>query len=121
MHPAAEVIVLEEFVSWYRELDDSDANAVNRYVDLLSAKGVALGHPYSSAIRNSNHALRELRVQSGGRPLRILYAFDPGRNAVLILGGDKTGNDRFYMELIPRADRLYAAYLANTGQSTGVK
>jgi hypothetical protein len=55
--------------------------------------------------------MRELRVQSGGRPLRIFYAFDPRRTAILLIGGDKTGNDRFYEEYIPIADRLYAEYL----------
>jgi len=50
-------------------------------------------------------------VQSGGRPLRIFYAFDPRRTAILLLGGDKTGDDRVYDTYIPRADRLYATYV----------
>jgi hypothetical protein len=52
-----------------------------------------------------------LRVQSGGHPLRIFYAFDPRRTAIVLIGGDKTGNDRFYEEYIPIADRLYDEYL----------
>ena len=56
--------------------------------------------------------MRELRVQSGGHPLRIFYAFDPRRTAILLIGGDKTGDDRFYDAYIPIADRLYEAYLA---------
>jgi hypothetical protein len=63
---------------------------------------VSLGFPYSSAIEGSRHALRELRIQHGGRPYRVLYAFDPERQAVLLLGGDKTGHDRFYEEHVPR-------------------
>jgi hypothetical protein len=55
--------------------------------------------------------MRELRVQSGGRPLRVFYAFDPRRTAILLIGGDKTGNDRFYEVYIPVADRLYDTYL----------
>jgi hypothetical protein len=55
--------------------------------------------------------LRELRVQSGGRPLRVFYAFDPRRSAILLIGGDKTGDDRFYERLIPIADELYDAYI----------
>ena len=51
--------------------------------------------------------MRELRVQSGGRPLRIFYAFDPRRTAIWLVGGDKTGDDRFYETFIPVADRLY--------------
>lgn len=65
-------------------------------------------------IKGSRHALRELRIQSGGRPLRVLYAFDPARQAVLLIGGDKTGDDRFYEKLIPRADAIFDSYLAET-------
>jgi hypothetical protein len=56
--------------------------------------------------------MRELRVQSGGRPLRIFYAFDPRRSAILLIGGDKTGDDRFYERMIPIADQLCDAYIA---------
>jgi hypothetical protein len=55
--------------------------------------------------------MRELRVQSGGRPLRVFYAFDPVRNAVLLIGGDKTGDDRFYETFVPIADALYDEHL----------
>ena len=55
--------------------------------------------------------MRELRVQSQGNPIRVLYAFDPRRAAILLIGGDKTGDDRFYREMIPLADRLYDIYL----------
>ena len=55
--------------------------------------------------------MRELRVQSGGRPVRVLYAFDPARAALLLLGGDKTGNERWYAENVPRAERIFAEHL----------
>lgn len=55
--------------------------------------------------------MRELRVQSGGDPLRGFYAFDPRRTAILLIGGDKTGDDRFYEKMVPIADRLYDEYL----------
>ena len=55
--------------------------------------------------------MRELRIQSGGRPLRVFYAFDPRRTAILLIGGDKTGDDRFYAEYVPRADNLYDEYI----------
>ena len=54
----------------------------------------------------------ELRVQSGGRPIRVFYAFDPRRTAILLLGGDKTGDKRFYDRMIPIADSLYDVYLS---------
>ena len=55
--------------------------------------------------------MKELRTQSWGRPLRTLYAFDPRRCAILLIGGDKTGDDRFYEKMIPLADRLYDEHL----------
>jgi hypothetical protein len=56
--------------------------------------------------------MRELRVQHAGRPYRILYAFDPRRTAMLPIGGDKTGNDRWYDAYVPLSDRLYDEHLA---------
>jgi hypothetical protein len=68
--------------------------------------------PYSSRIETSRHRhIRELRIQHQGRPYRVLYAFDPRRAAILLLGGDKTRNDRWYDENVPRADALYDEYL----------
>jgi hypothetical protein len=55
--------------------------------------------------------MRELRVQRKGHPLRVLYAFDPRRCAILLIGGDKTGDDRFYERIIPLAERLYDQHL----------
>ena len=46
-----------------------------------------------------------------GRPFRTLYAFDPRRNAILLIGGDKSGNDRWYEVDVPLADRLYEDHL----------
>jgi hypothetical protein len=76
------------------------------------AKGPQLPFPYSSGIAGSKHDhMRELRVQSGGRPVRIFYAFDPRRSAILLIGGDKTSDKRFYETMIPIADRLYDTYI----------
>jgi hypothetical protein len=55
--------------------------------------------------------MRELRVQHRGAPYRILYAFDPRRCAILLIGGNKVGNDRWYEEFVPIADRLYSEHL----------
>ena len=60
----------------------------------------------------SKHShMRELRVQHHGRPYRVLYAFDPRRTGVLLIGGDKTGNDRWYEEFVPLADRIYDRHI----------
>ena len=106
-----EVVALTEFTAWYESLTDSDTEAVNRLVDLLEQHGVALGYPHSSDIKGSSIALRELRGRSGGGVIRVLYVFDPARQAVLILGGDKQGDDRFYKRLVPRAEKLFKQYL----------
>jgi hypothetical protein len=55
--------------------------------------------------------MRELRVQSGGDPLRIFYAFDPRRTAILLVAGNKAGDRRFYQRMVPIADRIYDIYL----------
>ena len=55
--------------------------------------------------------MRELRTQHQGRPFRTLYAFDPRRAAILLIAGDKTGDDRWYDTYIPIADRLYDEHL----------
>jgi hypothetical protein len=83
-------------------------------VDYLAATGVTLGFPRSSEIKGASFALRELRIQSQGCPIRVFYAFDPVRQAVLIIGGDKTGDDRFYERMIPLAERIWKEYLDET-------
>lgn len=107
-----EIDFSSEFEGWFLALNDRDTEAVARVVDLLEARGVALGYPHTSAIVGSAIAMRELRVQSGGRPLRVLYAFDPKRKAYLLLGGEKGGDDRFYQRMIPIAESIYKRHLA---------
>jgi hypothetical protein len=103
----------DEFGHWYDTLAIAAQDGVDRVVGLLEEQGPELSFPYSSGVEGSRHDhMRELRVQSRGRPLRILYAFDPRRTAILLIGGDKTGDGRFYKRLIPLADRLYDEYLA---------
>ena len=108
-----EVEYTDQFEQWWDGLTPEEQRSVGLGVDLLEEKGPALEFPHSSGIRSSRHSnMRELRAQSGGRPLRVFYAFDPRRTAILLLGGDKTGNDRFYLSFVRRADELYDAYLA---------
>ena len=104
-----EVLVTDEFKEWYQLLSDPDAEAVARVVDLLEAKGISLGFPYSSDIKGSKQ-LRELRVQSQGKPMRVFYAFDPKRNAVLLIGAVKR-DKRFYQRYTPVAEKMWKEYL----------
>lgn len=98
--------------SGFSRLSDDEQVEVGRVVELLVEHGPALPFPYSSGIAGSRHRqMRELRIQHRGRPYRVLYAFDPRRTAILLLGGDQTGNPRWYEENVPKADDRYDDYL----------
>ena len=110
------VNLTDEFVAWYDNLSEAEQDRVAFTVGLLEERGVTLPHPYASSIKGATFALRELRTQAEGDPLRTFYAFDPSRQAVLLIGGDKTGDDRFYDRMIPIAERIWNEYLEETGQ-----
>ena len=102
----------DQFGEWWEGLTERQQDVVIVRVELLIEYGPNLPYPYSSDIRSSRHGgMRELRAQSAGNPLRILYAFDPRRASILLLGGDKTGHARFYEEYVPLADKLYDEHL----------
>ena len=109
-----EVIATDEFAGWYGGLDDGEVAAIDVVVERLQRDGLTLGEPHSSAIHGSRHALRELRPKQGRSPLRVFYVFDPQREAVLLIGGDKSGESsaRFYGRMVPQADAIFDEYLA---------
>src|SRR5271169_486601 len=75
---------------------------------VLSEKGPGLRRPHVGPIVTSRHAnMKELIIQHAGKPYRVLFAFDPRRTAILLIGGNKAGNDHWYEEFVPIADRLY--------------
>jgi hypothetical protein len=108
---AWEVEYTNEFGAWFESLTDAEQARVSASVNRLSEYGPTLGRPYVDTIRGSRHAnMKELRPRGGN--IRILFAFDPRRTAILLLGGDKTGRwQAWYNEAIPIADRLYDEYL----------
>ncbi len=111
------VEVTDECKAWLEDLSEADFDSVDFSVDLLTEHGPQLDHPHSSKINGARHAhMRELRAQSGNRPLRIFSAFDLRRSAILLIGGDKTGDKRFYDRMIPVADDLYDLYLEELRQ-----
>ena len=102
----------DEFGVWWDGLSGEEQESVDASVQLLEARGPNLRFPHSSGVKGSKHShMRELRTQHDGRPFRTLYAFDPRRHAILLLGGDKTGDKRWYEVNVPIADRLYDAHL----------
>jgi hypothetical protein len=107
-----EVIHTDEFGQWWNALSEEEQGGVARVVELLRGAGVLLKFPHSSALGGTKEALRELRPRRGASPLRVLYAFDPKRDAVLLIGGDKGSDARFYERIIARAERIWEEYLA---------
>lgn len=111
-----EVEYTDEFGNWWEMLDKGAQRKIAVAVTILEKCGPNLGFPYSSGVIGSRHPhMRELHVQVKGRPFRILYAFDPRRCAILLIGGDKTGLNNWYEIFIPIADELYDLHLMEIG------
>jgi hypothetical protein len=107
-----EVEFTDEFEKWWKTLNEGEQDAVAFSVGLLQSEGPSLKFPHSTGVEQSRHSsMRELRSQCKGRSLRTFYAFDPKRTAILLIGGDKTGDDRFYDVMTPIADKIYDNYL----------
>jgi hypothetical protein len=113
------VKVTDEYATWFTALikeDLASATQVAQAVAALREEGPALGRPLVDRLKGSAiHHLKELRPGSRGRSeIRIIFAFDPDRAALLLLGGDKAGNwQRWYRDNIPIAERLYLEYTAH--------
>ena len=114
-----DILYTDEFAAWWDGLDEREQTSINAGILLLEEQGPLLQRPHADVIHGSAYRnMKELRCQHQGRPYRVLFAFDPRRNAVLLLGGDKTGNNRWYEENVPKADAIYKEYLEETGQTT---
>jgi hypothetical protein len=109
---AWEVEFSDEFGEWWDSLTAAEQKSVDFTVSLLQECGPTLKMPHSSGVETSRHPrMRELRIQHEGRPYRVLYAFDLRRTAMLLIGGDKTANNRWYEEYVPIADAIYDRHL----------
>jgi hypothetical protein len=107
-----EVEFSDEFENWWNGLRAEEQEDIDAVVGVLERKGPGLRRPYVGPIGQSRHAnMKELIVQHAGRPYRVLFVFDPRRCAILLIGGDKPGNPRWYDEFVPVADRLYDKHL----------
>ena len=112
------VVLLEEVAAWYEELcadDEKTAALVAAAIDLLEQDGPSLARPLADRIEGSKlHNLKELRPGStGGSEVRILFAFDPKRQAILLVAGDKSGQwADWYTENIPTAEERFGRWLA---------
>lgn len=103
----------DRFDQWFDGLDDVDRSNVLAALLILEDRGPLLARPHADTVHGSRHAnMKELRIQSKGLPLRAFFAFDPSRQAIMLCGGGKAGNEkRFYRIMVPIADREYSMYL----------
>jgi hypothetical protein len=102
----------DEFEEWWFSLSERDQNRIRASIAVLEQLGPGLGRPLVDTIHRSHHAnMKELRPP--GSNIRILFAFDPRRIAILLIGGDKTNQwEVWYRAMIPVADQLYDDHLA---------
>jgi hypothetical protein len=107
-----EVEYTDEFVDWWTSLSEDEQVEIAAKVELLEKHGPTLPRPHADVITSSRHAnMKELRGKVGGRHLRVLYAFDPRRAALLLIGGNKTGTANWYEKFVPIADDLFDQHL----------
>ncbi|MEJ2871521.1 type II toxin-antitoxin system RelE/ParE family toxin [Actinomycetospora sp. OC33-EN08] len=104
-----QVYVVDEVRSWIDTLDDVSQRRVVQAIDMLVDHGPGLGRPLVDTIHGSSIAnLKELRPGTS----RILFAFDPWRDSILLVAGDKSGRwNQWYREAIPLAEQRYESYL----------
>jgi len=107
-----EVEFTDQFKAWWETLGVEDQRALTAAVQLLERDGPALGRPLADTIKTSRHPnMKELRPPATA--LRVLFAFDPRRTAILLIGGSKARRwQEWYVEYVPLADRLYDEHLA---------
>jgi hypothetical protein len=100
----------DEFEEWWATLTDLEQNEVLSSIEVLEETGPCTGRPFVDSVKGSSHSnMKELRAT---RTIRIFFAFDRRRVAMLLTGGDKAGKiKRFYRQMVPKADRIYDAHL----------
>lgn len=114
---AWEISLHHEVEAWYLGVCQSDpetADLIERVIDQLASEGPTPGRPLVDTVKGSDyHNMKELRPpSSGATEIRMLFAFDPRREAILLVAGDKAGNwDGWYRRAIPLADRRFTEHL----------
>jgi len=111
----------DEFLSWLvsGQVDAAADEDIRAALIVLREMGPKLGRPLVDTLKGSRLPnLKELRVQSKGRPFRIFFAFDPARSAILLIGGNKQGDKRFYQRMIPVAEKIYRRHLQDLPHGT---
>jgi hypothetical protein len=110
------VATTDTFDSWFTELDGPEQSEIIAVVELLKLRGPRLSRPHADTLKGSKHAnMKELRADTKHQVIRVAFAFDPERTAMLLVAGNKQGinQKQFYKQLIAKADTLYDAHLAS--------
>lgn len=106
------IVYRPHYSAWFGKCGEAMQNEILAHLEVLKTVGPNLGRPRVDHIKGSAHQnMKELRIQFKGDPVRILFAFDPDRRAVLLLGGTKTGDDRWYRKHVPLADQEFRLHL----------
>ena len=114
-----EVEFTDEFEDWWHSLSEGEQAEIDAKVDLLQEHGPLLPRPHADVIASSRHSnMKELRGKVDTRHLRVLYAFDPRRTALLLIGGDKTGDPKWYEKFVPVADDLFDQHLKQLAEKS---
>jgi hypothetical protein len=102
----------DQFEAWWNSLSEDEQVEINAKVELLQEHGPTLPRPHADVIVSSRHPnMKELRGKIEQRQLRVLYAFDPIRTALLLVGGNKTDDPKWYDKFVPIADDLFDQHL----------
>lgn len=117
-----QVLLDEEFSQWLRGQDIDLRKEIAAHSELLKQYGPMLGRPRVDTVKGSRFPnMKELRIQWKGQPWRMLFAFDPKRRSVLLLGGNKQGDKRWYEKNVPVADARYEKHLRRMEKDNGNK
>ena len=107
-----EIIISKEFEDWFRNIDSQAKKDIFASIETLREFGSSLGRPHVDTLNGSKlKNLKELRVRSSGKPYRILFIFDPKRRALLLVGGNKAEDKKFYEKMIKKAEIIYEQFL----------
>ncbi len=107
----------DDFAAWLAGVEAELRNEIVAHANLLREHGPQLGRPYVDTLEASAFTnMKELRVQFRGDPWRILFAFDPRRVAILLVGGNKRGDKRWYKKHLPIADERFRRHLKRLEQ-----
>ena len=109
-----EILFHDDFIPEFDEFNQDVQDELLAIAKRLEEKGPLLGRPLVDTLKGSKHSnMKEIRFNADNGVWRVAFAFDPQRNAILLVGGDKSGISQklFYRKLIKKADSRYKTYL----------